>query len=141
VTPEGLAPQSFGSGTKSFELNSYDETTSQAGDLAAYVQSTLTQTIDVPYSISARISSQEDLFLLQLASTGTIERNFVQVELRGTLYNCIINGSTVSADPSDTRVQLNLFAADLSAFFVLDNDFYGVLQTDGPPAFNNKLGF
>lgn len=141
VTPEGLAPQSFGSGTKSFELNSYDQTTSQAGDLAAYVQSTLTQTIDVPYSISARISCQEDLFLLQLASTGTIERNFVQVELRGTVYNCIINGSTVSADPSDTRVQLNLFAADLSAFFVLDNDFYGRLQDDGPPAFNNKLGF
>jgi hypothetical protein len=29
----------------------------------------------------------------------------------------------------------------LSAFFVLDDNFYGVLQDDGPPAFNNKLGF
>jgi hypothetical protein len=38
-------------------------------------------------------------------------------------------------------VQLYLFAADLSAFFVLDDNFYGVLQDDGPPAFNNKLGF
>jgi hypothetical protein len=81
------------------------------------------------------------LFLLALASTGTIERSFVQVELRGTVYNCIINGSTVSADPSDTRVQLNLFAAELSAFFVLDNSFYGRLQDNGPPAYNNKLGF
>jgi hypothetical protein len=47
----------------------------------------------------------------------------------------------VSSDPSDTRVSLNLFAADLSAFFVLDNSFYGRLQDDGPPAYNNKLGF
>jgi hypothetical protein len=141
VTPEGLAPQTFGSGTKSFEMRSYDQTTSQAGDLAAYVQSTLTQATDVPFSISSRTSLQSDLFLIALASTGAQERNFVEVELRGTIYNCIINGATVSSDPQDTRVQLYLFAADLSAFFVLDDDFYGVLQTDGPPAFNNKLGF
>jgi hypothetical protein len=141
VTPEGLAPQTFGTGTKSFELKSYDQTTAQAGDLAAYVQSTLTQATDVPYSISSRTSMQTDLFLLALASTGPRERLFVQVELRGTVYNCIINGATVSSDPSDTRVQLNLFAADLSAFFVLDDSFYGRLQDDGPPAYNNKLGF
>jgi hypothetical protein len=141
VTPEGLAPQTFGTGTKSFELKSYDQTTSQAGDLAAYVQSTLTQATDVPYSISSRTSMQSDLFLLALAATGPRERLFVQVELRGTVYNCIINGATVSSDPSDTRVQLNLFAADLSSFLVLDDSFYGRLQDDGPPAYNNKLGF
>jgi hypothetical protein len=141
VTPEGLAPQSFGTGTKSFEMNSYDQTTSQAGDLAAYVQSTLTQATDVPFKISARISQQDNLSLLAMASTGVIERSFVQIELRGNVYNCIINGSTVTATPSDTRVTLNLFAADLSAFFVLDDGFYGRLQDDGPPAFNNKLGF
>jgi hypothetical protein len=141
VTPEGLAPQTFGTGTKSFELKSYDQTTAQAGDLAAYVQSTLTQATDVPYSISSRVSMQTDLFLLALAATGVRERLFIQVELRGTVYNCIINGATVSSDPSDTRVQLNLFAADLSSFFVLDNSFYGRLQDDGPPAYNNKLGF
>jgi hypothetical protein len=141
VSPEGLASQTFGTGTKSFEMKSYDQTTSQAGDLAAYVQSTLTQATDVPFLVSARTSMQTDLFLLGLAATGAQERLFVQVELRGTVYNCIINGATVSSDPSDTRVTLNLFAADLSAFFVLDDDFYGRLQDDGPPAFNNKLGF
>jgi hypothetical protein len=141
VSPDGLAPQTFGTGTKSFEMKSYDQTTSQAGDLAAYVQSTLTQATDVPFLVSARTSMQTDLFLLALASTGEQERLFVQVELRGTVYNCIVNGATVSADPSDTRVSLNLFAADLSSFFVLDDDFYGRLQDDGPPAFNNKLGF
>ena len=141
VTPEGLAPQSFGTGLKSFEMNSYDQTTSQAGDLAAYVQSTLTQATDVPFSISARTSQQDNLSLLAMASTGVIERSFVQIELRGNVYNCIINGSTVTANPSDTRVTLNLFAADLSSFFVLDDGFYGRLQDDGPPAFNNKLGF
>jgi hypothetical protein len=141
VSPEGLAPQTFGTGTKSFEMKSYDQTTSQAANLAAYVQSTLTQATDVPFSISTRTSLQSDLFILQLAANGAQARNFLEVELRGTTYNCIINGATVSSDPSDTRVQLYLFAADLSAFFVLDNDFYGRLQDDGPPAFNNKLGF
>ena len=141
VSPEGLAPQTFGTGTKSFEMKSYDQTTSQAGDLAAYVQSTLTQATDVPFSISTRTSLQSDLFILYLADSGPRERLFVEVELRGTTYNCIINGATVSSDPSDTRVQLYLYAADLSAFFVLDDNFYGVLQDDGPPAFNNKLGF
>jgi hypothetical protein len=141
VSPEGLAPQTFGTGTKSFEMKSYDQTTSQAGDLAAYVQSTLTQATDVPFSISTRTSLQSDLFILYLADSGPRERLFVEVELRGTIYNCIINGATVSSDPSDTRVQLYLYAADLSSFFVLDNNFYGVLQDDGPPAFNNKLGF
>jgi hypothetical protein len=141
VSPEGLAPQTFGTGTKSFEMNSYDQTTSQAANLAAYVQSTLTQATDVPFSISTRTSLQSDLFILQLAANGAQARNFLEVELRGTTYNCIINGATVSSDPSDTRVQLYLFAADLSAFFVLDDDFYGRLQDDGPPAFNNKLGF
>jgi hypothetical protein len=141
VSPEGLAPQTFGTGTKSFEMKSYDQTTSQAANLAAYVQSTLTQATDVPFSISTRTSLQSDLFILALAAIGAQVRDFVEVELRGTIYNCIINGATVSSDPSDTRVQLYLFAADLSAFFVLDNDFYGRLQDDGPPAFNNKLGF
>jgi hypothetical protein len=141
VTPEGLAPQSFGTGTKSFELNSYDQTTSQAGDLAAYVQSTLTQATEVPFSISARTSYQDDLLLLQLAATGPISGQFVEVELRGTMFSCIINGSSVSSDPSDTRVQLNLYAADLSSFLVLDDVYFGRLQDDGPPAFNNKLGF
>jgi hypothetical protein len=141
VSPEGLAPQTFGTGTKSFEMKSYDQTTAQAGNLAAYVQSTLTQATDVPFLVSARTSMQTDLSLLGLAATGAQERLFVQVELRGTVYNCIVNGATVSSDPSDTRVSLNLFAADLSAFFVLDNSFYGRLQDDGPPAYNNKLGF
>jgi hypothetical protein len=34
-----------------------------------------------------------------------------------------------------------LYAADLSSFLVLDDDYFGRLQDDGPPAFNNKLGF
>jgi hypothetical protein len=56
------------------------------------------------------------------------------------MFSCIINGSSVSSDPSDTRVQLNLYAADLSSFLVLDDDYFGRLQDDAP-AFNNKLGF
>jgi hypothetical protein len=109
--------------------------------LAAYVQSTLTQASDVPYSISARTSQQSNLALLALAATGPQVGYFVEIELRGTTYSCVINGSTVSSDPSDTRVQLNLFAADLTAFFIIGDDYYGRLQDDGPPAFNNKLGF
>ena len=142
VTPEGLAAQTFGSGTKSFELKSYDQTTSQALDLASYVQSTLTQSNDVPFSISARTSYQSNLDLLAVAAEGPRVGYFVEVELRGTIYECVVNGSTVSSDPSDTRVQLNLYAADLSSWFVLGDDFFGRLQdSSSTPPYNNKLGF
>jgi hypothetical protein len=56
------------------------------------------------------------------------------VVLRGVRYQAVVNGATVSADPSDTRVLLNLISASVYNFFRLDSAVYGILDT-------SKLGF
>jgi hypothetical protein len=61
--------------------------------------------------------------------------------LRGVTYQCLIEGVQISSTPSDTRFTFTLSAAASQAFFILDDNFYGRLQDNGPPAFNNKLGF
>jgi hypothetical protein len=141
VEPEGLAAQSFGSGAKTFSLKSYDVSTTQAQNLAAYVLSTLDQTADVPFSVSTRSSIQSNNDLLGMTAQGFYNLLRLPIVLRGVKYQCLIEGVQVSSTPSDTRFTFTLSAATSLSFFVLDNDFYGRLQTDGPPAFNNKLGF
>jgi hypothetical protein len=141
VEPEGLAAQSFGSGIKTYSLKSYDVSTSQAGDLAAYVVSTLDQTADVPVSVSSRSSMQSNNDLLGMTTQGFYNLLRLPIVLRGVTYQCLIEGLQISSTPDDTRFTLILSGAAAQAFFTLDNTFYGRLQDDGPPAFNNKLGF
>jgi hypothetical protein len=141
VEPEGLASQSFGSGLKTFILKSYDVSTSQAQDLAAYVESTLDQTAGVPISVSTRSSMQSNDNLLAICTGGFYNLLRLPVVLRGNTYQCLIEGVQISSTPSDTRFTFILSGAFAQAFFTLDNSFYGRLQDDGPPPFNNKLGF
>jgi hypothetical protein len=133
VEPDGLASQSSGTGSRIFTLNSFDQTTSQAADLAGFVKSTLDESVDVPYTVGATLSEQDNYTLLTLIEGGNIGA-FVNVVLRGVRYQAVVNGATVSADPSDTRVLLNLTSALVYNFFRLDSTVYGILNT-------SKLGF
>jgi hypothetical protein len=56
------------------------------------------------------------------------------VTLRGTTYNCVIEGATITADPSSTTVTFKLSSADAYAFLRLDDALLGTLDY-------NKLGF
>jgi|694.fasta_scaffold37391_9 hypothetical protein len=141
VEPDGLASQSSGSGSKTFTLKSYDVSTSQAGNLASYVRSTLDQTADVPFSVSTRSSMQSNNDLLGMTAQGFYNLLRLPIVLRGVTYQCLIEGVQISSTPSDTRFTFTLSAAASQAFFILDDNFYGRLQDNGPPAFNNKLGF
>jgi len=133
IEPDGLASQSSGTGTRIFTLSSYDQTTSQAADLAGFVKSTLDQSDDVPYTVGATLSEQNNFTLLALVAGSDIG-GFVNVVLRGVRYQAVVNGATVSADPSDTRVLLNLISASVYNFFRLNSAVYGILDT-------SKLGF
>jgi hypothetical protein len=133
VEPNGLASQSSGTGSRIFTLNSFDQTTSQAADLAGFVKSTLDESVDVPYTVGATLSEQDNYTLLTLIAQGNVG-GFVNVVLRGVRYQAVVNGATVSADPSDTRVLLNLTSALVYNFFRLDSSVYGILDT-------SKLGF
>jgi hypothetical protein len=141
VEPQSVAPQSFGSGAKTFTLKSYDVSTTQAQNLAAYVLSTLTDTAEVPFSVSTRSSMQSNNDLLGMTAQGFYNLIRLPIVLRGVTYQCLIEGVQISSNPSDTRFTFTLSAAANQAFFILDNTFYGRLQDNGPPAFNNKLGF
>jgi hypothetical protein len=133
VEPEGLDSQSSGTGPRIFSLNSFDQTESQAADLAGFVKSTLDQSVDVPYTVGATLSQQDDYQLLNLVMAISVGA-FVNVVLRGVRYQAVLNGATVSADPSDTRVLFNLTSASVYNFFRLDSSVYGILDT-------SKLGF
>jgi hypothetical protein len=79
--------------------------------------------------------------LLGMTTQGFYNLLRLPIVLRGVTYQCLIEGLQISSTPDDTRFTLILSGAAAQAFFTLDNSFYGRLQDDGPPAFNNKLGF
>jgi hypothetical protein len=58
----------------------------------------------------------------------------VGVTFRGTTYQCIIEGVTVSATPAGAMFTYYVSGADLNAYLILDNATFGVLDA-------NKLGY
>ena len=133
VEPQGLAAQTAGVGTRQYSMNSYDETTAQASNLAGYVLATLQSNVAAPSIIStiSELQTNDDV-LLAARDAGTGER--CGLLLRGYLYDLFIEGVTISANPDQTRFTFNVVSADALNFFILDSSTFGVLDT-------NKLGF
>lgn len=133
VEPEGLASQDSGTGARRYSFKSYDETTTQAQNLADYVLATLQVQTSVPSSISAISEVQtNDVALTSATQAGSGVR--CGLILRGTYYPLFIEGSTITATPEQARFSLNLVSAAALSFFILDSASFGVLDT-------NKLGF
>jgi hypothetical protein len=133
VEPEGLASQTAGTGPRVYSFKSYDETTAQASNLAAYVLSTLQVQQSVPSSISAISEVQNSDVMMNAAwRAGTGVR--LNLRLRGVLQKLFVEGSTITATPEQTRFTLNVVSAAALNFLVLDSTALGVLDED-------KLGF
>jgi hypothetical protein len=137
VEPAGLAAQTAGVNGPTYTMKSYDQTTAQAGDLAAYVLATLDVSQDAPASVSY-IAENQPSASAQFAVRAAVETldgsRSVLLTLRGTQYSCFIEGVTISADPSTTRFTLNLSSSEAVVGLVLDDTILGVLDT-------SKLGF
>jgi hypothetical protein len=58
----------------------------------------------------------------------------VSVAFRGTTYQCIVEGVTMSASPASSSFTFHLSGADLNAYLILDNAVFGRLDF-------NKLGY
>jgi hypothetical protein len=132
--PEGLAAQESGSGSRTYTVKTYDETTTQADNLADYILGTLQVSQGAPASISCLAEQQSNpnaLFAAIFAPEGLYSVNVV---LRGTRYSNLVEGSTISGNPSETRMTLNLSSPFAAGSFILDNDVLGVLDT-------SRLGF
>jgi hypothetical protein len=58
----------------------------------------------------------------------------VSVTFRGTVYQSIIEGITVTADPNSSRYTYYLSGADLNNYLILNDSVFGRLDY-------NKLGY
>lgn len=133
VQPEGLASQTAGSGPRIYSLNSYDQNTSQAKNLADYVLATLQVQTTRPSTISVLSETQDNNIAISCAvEAGAGIR--CALYLREVVYTLFVEGSTITATPEQTRFSLNVVSADALNFFLLDDASFAVLDT-------NQLGF
>lgn len=133
IEPEGLAAQSSGTGDRVFTGKSYDQSTTQAKNLADYVRATLTVQDATPQTVSCVSESQvnEEMINLFIAA-GSLATALVV--LRGVVYKVFVEGATLTGTPDQTRVTFNLVSSEALNFFRLNNVDFGVLDT-------SKLGF
>ena len=155
IAPQGLTNQTSGTGKFSLLQESVDYTTVQALAHAQYLVAQYSSQSITPLSITATYSSQTTTGQSQF--TSNLLQNFIdslavptgvstvigtQLELkfRGTTYNGIVEGYSVSATPSDTRVTFYFTPSDQFDFLVLNDATYGTLGTNSTYP-GNKLGF
>jgi hypothetical protein len=125
VEPAGLAAQTAGSGTRVYTLQSYDQTTAQAADLAQYVDTVLSGQTAGPERVAVIMEAQV---------TPTFPSDVTTILLRSNTYTANVLGRDVQADPTATRVAWSLAPGATTNWLVLDNATLGTLD-------NNRLGF
>lgn len=135
VNPSGLASQTAGTGYRTYSMESYDVSTTQALNLAQFVNQTLDVSSAVPSSITCLAEEQPALnesvrSLAQFGNTGFQ----CEIILRGVRYQCIVEGSTISATPESSRFTFFLSASEAYDWLVLNDSVFGRLDY-------NKLGF
>lgn len=135
VEPVGLAAQDAGTGDRSFTFTSYDETTSQANDLADYVLQTFAIAAQVPAVVEVILDGQtSDAQQAALNSANPSGRSITYLILRSATEALFISGVSLFASPASTRMSFYLTDNEAYQFFQLDSDLFGVLDT-------SKLGF
>lgn len=133
VEPEGLATQSAGDTGRAYVIQTYDESTTQAQNLAYYVKAYLDAQTAFPSVISCLAEAQDNDYLVNLADyAGNGAR--ASLILRGTRYEAFLDGVTITASPDSSRFTFNISNAASQSFFILDSSTFGVLDT-------SKLGF
>lgn len=144
VNPSGLAAQTSGTGYRTYSMDSYDVSTSQAADLAAYVRNTLAVSTEVPSSLSCLAEEQSNNAAMYAASYGTTGFQ-LEIILRGNRYRCVIEGVSVSATPESSRFTYYLSSSEAYNFLVLDDPVYGILGGTGiiynTPMDYNETGY
>lgn len=138
VKPDGLAEQTAGSGERVFEINTYNQTTADAKNLADYLLAIQDVASTAPAEISAVFEAQPNATarqrLLAILQVNNQDMYTALITFRGTDYPVFIIGETWSVTPDQTRVTYNLFSADNYRFLVLDDATFGKLDS-------NKLGW
>ena len=133
VEADGLLPRAAGLGNRVYTIQTYDVSLTQAKNLADYLLATLQVQESVPSTLSTIAEIQNNNVAIEAAQTAGSGRQCGLI-LRGDSYTVFVEGSTVTATPSQTRISLNLVSSEALSFFILDSTAFGRLDTD-------RLGF
>ena len=142
VTPEG-----YGAATvtkagatvpyRTFQTNTLNASTNQATDFANYLLANYGTAKFAISSFTCMAEAQSSFQLDKIGSSSLLAYapgTQVSVAFRGTTYQCIIEGVTMSATPAGASFTYYVSGADLNAYLILDNTTFGTLD-------NNRLGY
>jgi hypothetical protein len=140
VDPESFGEATVQTGTAPYRTlltNTFNASTSQATDYANYLLANYDSQSFALLSISCLAEAQNTFKLDSLAGTTYLASYpgiSCTVTFRGTVFNCVIEGASVTATPESSRYTFYLSGADLNAYLVLNDAVFGKLD-------NNKLGY
>jgi len=142
VSPESFAAQTVQTGSapyRTLDMNTFNSSTAQATDYANYLLANYKTQGFALLSISCLAEAQNTFKLDSISGYSgtqfsTTPGTKVSVVFRGTTFNCVVEGVSMSANPGSSRYTYYLSGADLNAYLLLDNAVFGKLD-------NNKLGY
>lgn len=142
VTPESFTAATVQTGSspyRTLNMNTYNSSTSQATDYANYLLNNYKNQSFALLSISCLAEAQNTFKLDQVSGYSgsqfsTTPGTRVSVVFRGTTYNCIVEGVTMTATPESSRYTYYLSGADLNNYLILNDSVFGRLDY-------NKLGY
>ena len=130
VYPRGSTEVVSGDGIYSYNLDSYSFDSGQALNLAQYVAGVFDVQSSTPSTVSLQLNEQSNLDWMKALQAPAAAK----ITLRGSVYNSIVLGCSITGDPSSLRFTFNLASSDFFSFLTLDNAIYGTLD-------DNKLGY
>jgi hypothetical protein len=142
ITPKGLSTVTVtASGAtapyRTYSLNSLNSSTGQATDFGNYLVSLYGTSQFRISSISCLMeasSKNAQLDLLASQSPASYMGMRIVVVFRGTTFDCIIEGVTITATPESSRYTFTLSSAEQNNYLILDSTVFGTLDF-------NKLGY
>lgn len=142
-----VTPESFGAATvtqagastpyRTYQTNTLSASTAQATDYANYLLSTFGTARFAISSVTCIGDAQSSFQLDKLGENGEFGKSIgrqIAVTFRGSTFQCVIEGVTMSATPSGSTFTFYLSGADLNNYLRLNNTNYGRLDF-------NKLGY
>ena len=130
-----------GTGTRVLSIDTLSRNNTNALTVGNYYKTTFSTPVMGLAAISAKASAQPTFRLSKLGTLGSYQAgvyNCVGTQLpvyfRDQIITVIVEGFSISADPSDSRYTFYVSPGDLNSYFVLDNTNLGRLDF-------NKLGF
>ena len=142
-----VSPEGFGSATvtaagavapfRAYQTNTVNASTGQATDYANYLLNNYSNPQLGIASITCSGEAQNSFGLDKVGFNNEFFRSpgtRVAVTFRGTVYQCLIEGVTMSATPAGCSFTFYFSDADLNAYLLLNDAVFGKLN-------ENKLGY